>query len=115
MTVSSTRYKMSDKSYDSAKDFNTLSGAGNTFPQGIWSNGSTMWVLDAADDDMFAYNLSSKAREQSNEFNREADNASPRGMWGNSATIWVSDDIDNKLYAYKLNPGGSDHGDRGHQ
>ena len=27
-------------------EFNTLSGAGNWFPTGIWSDGQIMWVLD---------------------------------------------------------------------
>ena len=39
-------YQMSDRSRDSGKDFNTLSAAGNKFPEGIWSDGTTMWVAD---------------------------------------------------------------------
>ena len=28
------------------QDFNTLIAAGNNYPQGIWSDGTTMWVVD---------------------------------------------------------------------
>lgn len=35
--------------YDSGPDFNTLDAAGNDDPEGIWSNGTTMWVADAGD------------------------------------------------------------------
>lgn len=38
-------YKMADKSRDPAKDFNTLIAAGNTTPNRIWSDGTTMWVF----------------------------------------------------------------------
>ena len=45
---------------DSSKDFNTLSAAENTFPRGLWSNGTTLWVIDAVDDKIYAYNLATK-------------------------------------------------------
>ena len=35
-------------SYDSSKDFDTLKVAENENPAGIWSNKTTMWVVDAA-------------------------------------------------------------------
>ena len=31
---------------DPDKDFNTLSAAGNDRPEGLWSDGITMWVAD---------------------------------------------------------------------
>ena len=40
-------YDMATKQRDSAKDFNTLTAAGNDAPAGIWSDGTTMWVVDA--------------------------------------------------------------------
>ena len=36
-------------SHDSSKDFDTLKAAGNENPTGIWSNKTTMWVVDATD------------------------------------------------------------------
>ena len=50
-------YRMSDKEHDSGRDFNTLSGAGNTLPYGIWSDGTTMWVADSIEDKVYSYNM----------------------------------------------------------
>ena len=50
-------------------DFNTLSGAGNESPYGIWSDGTTMWVVDPLDLKIYAYNLSTKARDAAKDFN----------------------------------------------
>ena len=36
--------------------FETLAAAGNNNPVGIWSDGTTMWVADTADDKIYAYN-----------------------------------------------------------
>ena len=47
--------------YDSDKDFNTLSAAGNERPIGIWSNGATMWVADDTDRKIYAYKMSDKS------------------------------------------------------
>ena len=55
-------------SRDSSKDFNTLSAAGNNDVRGIWSDGTTMWVVDQYDDKVYAYNLASKARDASKDF-----------------------------------------------
>ena len=41
---------MSDQTRDTSKEFNTLSGASNNEPIGIWSDGDTMWVADLEDD-----------------------------------------------------------------
>ena len=104
-------YKMSDKSRDATKDFDTLNGAGNTAPMGIWSNGSTMWVSDlSASDKLYAYNLGAKYRETSNEITLDTENTGPRGIWGNSSTIWVADTADGKLYAYTISTGARDSG-----
>ena len=46
----------------SGNDFDTLRAAGNTDPQGIWSDGTTMWVTDMHYDKIYAYSLSTKAR-----------------------------------------------------
>ena len=34
-----------------------LHTAGNRFPQGIWSDGTTMWVSDWSDEKVYAYNM----------------------------------------------------------
>ena len=38
-----------------AADFDTLMAAGNHYPQGIWSDGTAMWVADFIDEKIYAY------------------------------------------------------------
>ena len=54
-------FNLSAKTRDSAKDFDTLSVAGNHQPRGLWSDGSTIWVMDDEDDKIYAYRLSDAA------------------------------------------------------
>ena len=42
-------YNLATKARDSSKDIDTLNAAGNTTPNGIWSDGTTMWVSDNGD------------------------------------------------------------------
>ena len=97
-------YNLSTKLRDAAKDFDTLSGAGNNSPRGLWSDGATMWVSDSGDTKIYAYNLSTKLRDGAKDFDTlsGAGNNSPRGVWSDGATMWVSDGVDDKLYAYNL-------------
>ena len=96
---------------DSAKDINTLSAAGNNAPTGIWSDGTTMWVADNGDDQLYAYKLTPGGdfgdRDSAKDINTlsAAGNANPRGMWSDGTTMWVSDFTDKKLYAYALSDG----------
>ena len=90
------------------KDINSLQAAGNADPQGMWSDGTTMWVADDADDKLYAYTLSSGARDTTKEFTLHSDNSDPTGTWSDGTTIWVADDVDDKLYAYTLSGGARD-------
>ena len=87
--------------YDPDKDFNTLSGAGNT-PTGIWSDGATMWVTDPLDNKIYAYHTSNMSRDSSRDFNTlsAAGNTEAWGIWSDGATMWVGDVSDSKIYAY---------------
>ena len=95
-------YNLSTKAGDSAKDFNTLDAAGNEGPEGIWSDGTTMWVADYSDDKIYAYNLSTKAWDFGKDFNAldAAGNEGPEGIWSDGTTMWVTDYSDDKIYAY---------------
>ncbi len=107
-------YDMITKARDPAKDFGTLRLARNIAPRGIWSDGVTMWVahtggwkwdLLASDDDkIFAYNLSTKARDPSRDFNtlEAAGNTSPKDIWSDGATMWVADTDLDVVLAYSL-------------
>ena len=87
-----------------AFDFNALRGAENTTPQGLWSDGITMWVADYDDAKIFAYDLTTKARDASKDFDTlsAAGNTTPQGLWSDGTTMWVVDYDDAKIFAYDL-------------
>ncbi len=97
-------YKMSDKSRDADKDFDTLDAAGNGAPGGLWSDGVTMWVADLADKKLYAYRMSDKSRDASRDFDAlsAAGNDAPKGIWSDGVTMWVADIEDDKIYAYRM-------------
>ena len=76
----------------------------NSAAYGIWSDGTTIWVVDVDDDKLYAYALADGTRLSSKEFDLHGDNGNPRGIWSDGTTIWVADD-DDKLYAYALADG----------
>ena len=45
---------------DPAKDFNTLRAVGNTIHGDIWSDGTTMWVVDSKEKKIYSYNMPSR-------------------------------------------------------
>ena len=77
----------------------------NGDPQGIWSDGTTLWVADGADDKLYAYTLATGSRDTTKEFDLASANGSPTGMWSDGTTMWVVDDGDDNLYAYTLSTG----------
>lgn len=104
-------YKMSDKSRDASKDFDTLSSAGNNDPVGIWSDGTTMWVVDAEQNNVYAYDMTTKANEVSSGFNTTSDNSEdPAYITSDGTTFWITGCAysyecrgrDKKVYAYTV-------------
>ena len=87
------------------RDLNGLAAAGNESPQGIWSDGTTIWVADDEDNMLYAYTLATGVRDASKEFSLHTDNGNPKGIWSDGTTVWVADDEDDKLYAYALSDG----------
>ena len=87
-----------------AQEFDSLRNAGNTSPQGLWSNGTTMWVADGADGKLYAYKIADKTRDPLKDFDtlKAAGNNLPTGLWSNGTTMWVTDWQDTKIYAYKM-------------
>ena len=85
-------------SRNSAEDFDGLYEAENDDPEGIWSDGTTMWVADSSDSKIYAYNISNKARVSSKDFDTldSAGNDSPEGIWSDETTMWVADYSDEK-------------------
>ena len=109
-------YNRSDGDYDSSQDFETLHGAGNLTPEGIWSDGTTMYVADSDNNKVYAYKMLDQTHDSGKDFNLHGNNDRPRGITGYGGTLWVVQDAvgsnGNRIFAYKLNPGQSDHGAR---
>ena len=75
-----------------------LSAHGNDDPRGIWSDGTTLWVVEdnEADDDrgskIYAYELSGGARQSDRDITLPmGDEARLRGLWANETQVWVID------------------------
>ena len=83
----------------------------NTSASGIWSDGTTMWVVDWDDRQVYAYVLEAGStfgdRVPGREFDLHTDNGSADGIWSDGTTMWVVDGADDKVYA--LCPGGGHH------
>ena len=79
-----------------------------TFIRGIWSSETTIWVLNDSAlshaNVAYAYNLLSKSRNTSQEFNTldSAENNTPSGLWSDNTNMWIIDASDDKIYAYDL-------------
>ena len=96
----------SDEAYGwtPTRDIRALA-AGNLDGKGLWSDATTLWVVDAGDHKVYAYTLADGERTATSEFNLDAENGDPSGIWSDDTTIWVADRDDHKLYAYRLADG----------
>jgi len=76
-------------------------------PEGIWSDGSTMWVADHDSDWIYAFSLSDGSRVIEMEFRhlRDSGNGHATGIWSDGSTMWVGDHHDDWVYAYQMPPG----------
>ena len=87
--------------------FDTLGSAGNNNPEGIWSNGTTMWVADLVDNKIYAYDMNTKQRVEDLDFDtlNGAGNDDPAGLWSDNETMWVAEygfGHPGKIYAYNI-------------
>ncbi len=74
----------------------------NSAPRGIWSDGDTVWVLDADDEKLYAYDLQQRTRKASKDFNLHPANSDPIAIWSDGETMWVLDKTKKYVYAYEL-------------
>ena len=86
-------------SRDEGNDVTTLAAAGNTSPDGLWSDGATLWVVDTDDRMLYAYDLASKARNPGKDVALSR-NTRPLGLASDGITLWVSDYQAGTVYAY---------------
>ena len=77
----------------------------NGDPQGIWSDGTTMWVADDGDGKLYAYALTPGAsygnRDSAQDIDLADDNGKSKGIWSDGRTMWVND-FNARIYAYVL-------------
>ena len=99
-------YDLTTKAYQPSRNI-TMSSA-NSHPQGIWTDGTTIWTCDNVDDKIYAYDIATKTADTSKEFNLHSDNGDPDDIWSDGTTMWVVDATDTKLYAYVLSTGARD-------
>ena len=97
---------MISKEHVPEKDINTLDAADNDAPDGIWSDGTTMYVADDPSffEKIYAYDMATGARDRDKDINalEISGNDNPEGIWSDGTTMWVADISDEKLYAYDM-------------
>ena len=101
-------YDRADGSRDSANDFDNLDGAGNTTPEGVCSDGTTMFVADGDDDKVYAYKMSDTTADSTKDITLSSGNGQPRGLWCDATHVYVANDgatSANKVFAYKIADG----------
>ena len=80
---------------DSSKDFTLATGPGH----GIWSDGSTMWMLQPGGS-VDAYKMSDKSRDSSKDYGGLPAATDPVGFWSYGSTIYLTDNINDQILAY---------------
>ena len=61
----------------------------NDSPAGMWSDGTTMWVVDFEGDHLYAYRLSDGARQTAKEIALDDENQNATSIWSDNTTMWV--------------------------
>ena len=68
----------------------------NANPYGVWSDGTTVWVTDIVDQELYAYVLATGARDSAKDVSVDVfDNANlgPRGLWGTGSGFYTTFDL----------------------
>ena len=85
------------------RDFNDLAQGGllSVFPEGLWSDGTTLWVLDGSV--VLAYTLETQARDKTREISLSDDGLNvPFDIWSDGTTMYVLVDPGDVIRAYAL-------------
>ena len=93
--------------YDPWVEFDPSAHTGEQL-YGIWSDGTTVWLNDQANDRLLAFNLDDFSRDSSKDITCHSDNNTPNDIWSDGTTMWVLDYFVRKLYAYALSDGARD-------
>ena len=70
--------------------------------QGIWSDGTTIWVAQWNSPRFFAYTLATGVYDPDKDFDRVPGNHFPRDVWSDGTTLYVPDHFGQKLFAYNM-------------
>ena len=103
-------YLRSDESHASTLDIgastlspsSTVGAINNNDQRGMWSNGTTLYVVDHGDSQVYGYKLSDRSRDDDKNLTLDTANANAWGLWFDGRVLWVVDDADDKLYVYDL-------------
>ena len=74
----------------------------NNDQRGMWSNGTTLFVVDHGDTQIYGYQLSDQSQDVDKNLDLDSANADPWGLWFDGRVLWVADTADDKLYVYDL-------------
>ena len=75
--------------------------AANQAPSGIVHANGLLYVMDDADDKVYAYTTTG-GRDADADFDLDADNGQPEGISQANGKLYVADDTDRKVYAYLM-------------
>ena len=103
-------YLRSDGSHVSTLDIgasvlspsSSVGAVNNNDQRGMWSNGTTLFVVDDGDDQVYGYQLSDQSQDVDKNLDLDAANTDPWGLWFDGRVLWVADTAADKLYVYDL-------------
>ena len=72
----------------------------NAIAHGIWSDDTTIWVVDGDDRKAYSYTLSGGAHDPDKDITLDGGVGLHAGIWGNGATIWVVYAFESRTVAY---------------
>ena len=72
---------------------------------GVWSDGSTLWVVDDTHRELIPYDLATGAHLPKRKIPLDRTNIGPTGVWSDGRVIWVADWDEHNLFAYNLATG----------
>ena len=76
--------------WKASDDLNGLNALRVNDPQGLWSDGTRVWVADNVDDKVYAYDLATGAQRFDDTFHSlDGFNHEATGLWSDGETMWV--------------------------
>ena len=77
---------------------------------GLYTDGTTIWVVDVTDGIFYAYDIATRASAPSLNFTPDlaaTGNGTPQAVWSDGTYWWVVDHVDDQVYAYQASDGAS--------